>query len=289
MLLFNRALNEMNRVRKRIADIKKEIRGLPNGRIECYTRNDGGYRWKYVKNGKRTEIKKADRELAERLAYKRSLRNELNQLECEYTALDVFTKIMKNTLKYRGDYGDNSNELITTKGRTKKVRVRDLVRPDMTIRKNEEVDRLAQAYLDRKYPDVAGWASADYEQRPDDDNAHKVRAKSGRWHESKDEVLIDNLLMEHGLKVRYEPLLELDNDRLYPDFCILNPKTGEEVYWEHFGMLDRPDYQTRTLWKLKRYVRNGYYPGVNFIATFMGGNHRLDSQYVESIIEYFFE
>lgn len=28
---------------------------------------------------------------------------------------------------------------------------------------------------------------------------------------------------------------------VYPDFTFLSRRTGEEIYWEHEGMMDKPD------------------------------------------------
>lgn len=285
MLMYERAKSRMKYIDERTKAIKRDVHNLPPGRLECIKR-DRGYRWFVVKNGERLVLKKGERSLAQRLAYKRKLNDELDNLACERTALDAYIKIM-GTLSV-GDYVD-INELISTSNpRCKKVRIKDLVRPNRNNKRNEEVDCLAREYLNLKHPELSRW-EVDYEHKSDDDKKHNVRSNSGRYHESKDEVLIDNALLAHGLKVRYEPLLNIEANSLHPDFCILNPKTGEEVYWEHFGMMERPDYYSDTIWKLKLYLRNGYYPGVNFIATYSGGKYRLDSQLVESIIEYFFE
>lgn len=286
MLLYERAKSRLKFIDTRTKEIKREIHNLPPGRLECIKR-DSGYRWFIVKNGERVLLKKAERSLAQRLAHKRKLNDELDNLACERTALDAYMKIMG--VIGIGEPVDINELISTSNARCKKVRIKDLVRPNRNHRKNGEIDCLDREYLGLKYPELLKWENADYEHKSDEDKKHNVRAKSGRWHESKDEVLIDNALIAHGLKIRYEPLLNIEANSLHPDFCILNPKTGEEVYWEHFGMMERPDYYSDAIWKLKLYLRNGYYPGVNFIATFTGGKYRLDSQLVEAIIEYFFE
>ncbi|MBQ0040793.1 MAG: hypothetical protein KBS56_02050 [Clostridiales bacterium] len=286
MLLYERAKARLEYIDERTKKVKKEIHNLPAGRLECIKR-DRGYRWFIVKNGERTILKKRERPLAQRLAYKRKLNDELDNLACERTALDIYVKIM--SALGVGESVDINELVSTSNAKCKKVRIKDLVRPNQNSKRNEEVDCLAREYMDQKHPEVSRWEKAAYEHKSDDDKKHNVRANSGRYHESKDEVLIDNALLAHGLKVRYEPLLNIEANSLHPDFCILNPRTGEEVYWEHFGMMERPDYYSDAIWKMKLYLRNGYYPGVNFIATYSGGKYRLDSQLVESIIEYFFE
>lgn len=48
---------------------------------------------------------------------------------------------------------------------------------------------------------------------------------------------------------------------VYPDFTILKMKERREIIWEHFGMMDKPDYQEAAIKKLSRYYENGYFDG----------------------------
>lgn len=290
MLLYDRALNRLSLIDERISSIKKEIRRLPAGRIEC-VKYKNGYRWYETKNKERRYMKKgAEQDLARKLAHKRKLNDELDQLRCEKAATDVYLKMMRASGCVIGETQDCDELVSVANKKGKKIKVKDVVSPNGRINvTNAEVDRLNKEYVRSVNPEMLEWAEAEYQQRSDDDEEHNVKANSGRWHESKDEVMIDNALLAHGLHVRYEPELKLGNKMLYPDFQIMNPKTGKSIYWEHFGMMDSPNYLKRNIPKLIKYLWNGYYPGVNFIATFTGGKYRLDSQLIETIIEYFFE
>lgn len=56
---------------------------------------------------------------------------------------------------------------------------------------------------------------------------------------SKSEMNIANLLNQMGIPYRYEAELILPKGGVrYPDFTLLNVKTRETVYYEHFGLLD---------------------------------------------------
>ena len=70
---------------------------------------------------------------------------------------------------------------------------------------------------------------------------------------------------------------------IYPDFTILNPETREEIYWEHFGMLDEPEYANKAILKLNEYELNGIHLGHQLIATFETSSQPLDISLVESI------
>ena len=41
----------------------------------------------------------------------------------------------------------------------------------------------------------------------------------------------------------------LENTFLYPDFTARHPKTGQVYYWEHFGLMDQPEYNKQSLTK----------------------------------------
>lgn len=290
MLLYDRAQNRLTLIDKQMSSIKRELRRLPAGRIEC-VKYENGYRWYEVKNKERRYMRKGtEHDLAQKLAHKRKLNDEFDRLKCEKAAIDVYLKLMRAGGCVAQETQDCDELISVANKKGKRVKVKDIVSPNGKINvANVEIDRLNKEFVTAAHPELFEWASAEYPHRSDEDDAHNVKANSGRWHESKDEVLIDNALLAHGLQVRYEPELKLGTEIVYPDFQIMNPKTGKTIYWEHFGMMDSPTYLKRNLPKLNNYIWNGYYPGVNFIATFMGGDYRFDSQLIETIIEYFFE
>jgi ATP-dependent DNA helicase RecQ len=69
---------------------------------------------------------------------------------------------------------------------------------------------------------------------------------------SKSEVIIANLLYQHGISYEYENELYYDgNKRLSPDFTLT--VNGKEYYWEHLGMIGKDDYDKRWLEKQSIY------------------------------------
>lgn len=78
---------------------------------------------------------------------------------------------------------------------------------------------------------------------------------------SKNEVIIAGLLdrLVPGQWSYEEPYRGADGREVLPDFTIHTP-SGRKVYWEHAGMLDRPDYAAK--WELKKswYADNGVFP-----------------------------
>jgi hypothetical protein len=78
---------------------------------------------------------------------------------------------------------------------------------------------------------------------------------------SKNEVIIAGLLdrLVPGQWSYEEPYAGKDGREVLPDFTIYTP-AGRKVFWEHAGMLDRPDYARK--WELKKawYAENGILP-----------------------------
>ena len=105
---------------------------------------------------------------------------------------------------------------------------------------------------------------------------------------SKSEVIIADTLSHHKIPYRYEYPLELKDGRLFhPDFLCLNVRTRQEFFWEHFGMMDSPDYAIQTAAKLKLFSENNIHPGKNLILTMETLDAPLNTRQVESLIKAF--
>lgn len=71
---------------------------------------------------------------------------------------------------------------------------------------------------------------------------------------SKSEIWEVQGLSDQGVAFLYEfPLKLMDMHgvprTVYPDFTILNQKTHELIYWEHFGKMDDPEYLANVRFK----------------------------------------
>lgn len=99
------------------------------------------------------------------------------------------------------------------------------------------------------------------------------RTSRGELVRSKSEVIVANLLHEAGIDYTYErPFIgPITGGTARPDFTLID-LGGDEIIWEHLGMLDRDDY--RQSWEAKRdwYARNGFTVGQNlFISSEVNG------------------
>jgi hypothetical protein len=90
------------------------------------------------------------------------------------------------------------------------------------------------------------------------EDARVYHTLTGYMVRSKSEVIIANMLHERGIAYRYEePLYAPDGTFYLPDFTIMHQ--GRQLYWEHWGMMDRESYRKHTKAKRKWYKR--FFPG----------------------------
>ena len=92
--------------------------------------------------------------------------------------------------------------------------------------------------------------------------------RSGVRVRSKSEVMIADALYDNGIKFKTEPALEVGEKIVYPDFEIVHPKAHKLIWWEHFGMMDDPEYAYNAMKKLTEYERSGIVFGENLIVTY---------------------
>ena len=119
---------------------------------------------------------------------------------------------------------------------------------------------------------------------PEKDKAvHTARGEAVR---SKSEVIIANTLAELGIPYRYEQELQLNRTTtVHPDFTVLRLSDRKTIIWEHFGMMDDPDYCAKALRKIQSYQRAGYTQGVNLIMTIESAAVPLDARAVKRLAQ----
>lgn len=109
------------------------------------------------------------------------------------------------------------------------------------------------------------------------DNQERVRSKS--------EKIIADRLFALGIPYKYEEALMLGGKVVFPDFTVLNTRTRKTFYWEHFGMIDDPEYLEKALKKVELYGKNDIIVGENLLITYETRNQPLLSSNVEVIIQ----
>lgn len=266
-------------IKQELANYKKLMRNLPNGRIECHIRCSdqfkNNYNWYYVKDNKRNYLSKSEIELAKRLAYKRTIKRKIGELENKMIAIDVYLDIVSGK---KSKYASTSANALAKQNANRRKN-----------RTNEEIERLSKLYLLDQDKELRDWSQADYFNWNNHPESLTVKSKTGRIVRSRIEASIDESLNQHGFYYRYEDPTLLDGLWIYPDFTIIHPRTKEKIIWEHYGRLDKEDYLQDNINKMFSYINNGYYPGINLIITSEDNKKTLDLQQIERIIDLFLE
>jgi len=87
------------------------------------------------------------------------------------------------------------------------------------------------------------------------------RTGKGLCMRSKSEIIIASELDYAGIEYVYDSkFLGQDGTPRYPDFVIDDAESGKRYYWEHLGMLSKPDYKQRWEKKLAWYHKQGILP-----------------------------
>lgn len=106
-----------------------------------------------------------------------------------------------------------------------------------------------------------------------------------RVKEWKEKIMAD-YFYRNGIEYKYEcPLYLKGVGTIYPDFTFLSPKTGEEIYWEHNGMVDNPEYTRKMVRKIQAYENNGIFPGERLILTFETEQSVLSTNQIEQMVK----
>ena len=133
---------------------------------------------------------------------------------------------------------------------------------------------------------VQNWLNSKGPEAPLYGGAPEIMTAGGIAVRSKSEAIIANMLYANDQVFLYEKALYLPskNYAFFPDFTILRKKDLKEIYWEHFGMMDDPEYLNAALEKIAAYIQNGVIPGRDLICTFETRRKPLSSMEVEQYI-----
>lgn len=258
-MIYDKALMEAACLGNHITSLKKQINMLPPGELQVF-RNGKYIKW-YVCYGKnRVYLPKKEWEHATQLAKKKHLQTQLINAEKEKRAIEYYLRHHdKDALQKELEFlnSDLYKNLL----------------PSTYLPKSKELEAWMNAPYDRNmsYPDHL---------IHDTFAGHKVRSKS--------EAIISTFLTKNLIPYRYECCLQLRDIYVYPDFTIRHPETGKTFYWEHFGLVDNPDYLNKFIEKIKLYISCGILPGNQLIITTETREQPLSQELVEKLIKQYF-
>lgn len=222
------------------------------GRIQYYHRTN-------PKDFNGVYIQEKDRELAKQLAQKDYDKKVLTEVEKEINATERYLKTTKSL---------NPKQIYETLHQERQK----LVTPIWI--QNEEYIKV--------------WEGLEYKGKEFTEGSPEFYTEKNERVRSKSEVIIADLLNKEKIPYRYEAPLYLKGVGItYPDFTILNIKNRKEVYWEHFGMMDDPNYVEMAIRKINTYEQNEILLGKNLILTYETKRNPLSTKKIKLIIQHY--
>ncbi len=139
--------------------------------------------------------------------------------------------------------------------------------------------------IQQKYDE---WLNCDYQSKEFREEIPVIMTENGERVRSKSEKIIADYLYRNKIKYKYEkPLFLKGIGTIYPDFTFFSRKEGKEIYWEHDGKMDDPDYARKAVHKLDVYENNGIFIGERLIVTFETSEKVLGTKEIERIVQRF--
>ena len=254
--MLKKIKEELDYVKKYKAELKKYVDNAPDGNLRCAVCR-GNYQYyigkRYLKNKeKKIAIKLAEKEYGEKL---------LRQLKKYEHALEVIKDFVEN---------ETLQGIYRKLHPARQVLVKPIYKPiELIIEEFEQIPYEGKQFSSEdktSYYTIKG---------------ERVRSKS--------EKIIADELYRHGIPYKYEFPMELrawnKTIIIYPDFTVLNKRTGKKWIIEHLGMLDKSSYLESTIQRLDTYEKNDILLGRELILLHETSYAPLDTKVLDKYIE----
>ena len=131
----------------------------------------------------------------------------------------------------------------------------------------------------------AEWYSEPYIGKDFNEGTPVIISERGERVRSKSEKILADYFYRNNILYKYEKPLNLAGyGTVYPDFTFFSRKLRKEIYWEHEGMMDKPEYAINAVKKINCYQMNGFLPGERLILTFETEKDVLNSKIVNDLV-----
>ena len=250
-------LQEQNHLEEVIDKAKSGLGAVPEGYLRI-SRDKGKPRYyQCINDNKGNYISKSNAELPQLLAQKSYNEAVLKKGEARLKQIKKITKT----------YVDDEIERIYTSLNQNRQLLVTPVEPTWNQR-------------------LAKWYAEVYQGKEFREGTPLILTEKGERVRSKSEKILADYFYRKNILYKYEkPLYLKGYGTVYPDFTFLSKKTGEEIYWEHEGMMDKQDYARTAVRKIESYQMNHIYPGDRLIMTFETEQNILNSKLIENLTE----
>ena len=276
------AMNKIEKVEHAIKYAEKKIQSAPKGIL--HTRIIDGVCRYYVRadgeEGKDKYLGAKDTDIIKKLQEKGYYQQLKKEAEIELKTLKRIQKLERKIKSFEQVYFDIPENK------------RNLVTPYVP----EEIE-VVKKKIEKEY---RYWEKERLDRKGISRNIH-LTTLDGERVRSKSELIIADRLKNAKVPYYYEgKYIFVDNELngkrsafekgyevWFPDFQVLNTRTGELLFWEHFGLMDNPDYCASAQFKIETYAKHGFVIGKNLIVTMESSQHTLNVEYVDKLIEEF--
>lgn len=251
-------LEERARLEKIIEKLKNSLKDMPEGSLRLSkSKNYVQYYYCTDENKRGQYISKENRKLIQQLAQKAYDEKILRLAEKRWKQLD----------KLAQEYEEDEIEQIFHKEHLERQKLIKDVEPTWKEK-------------------LAKWNTLEYQGKGFQEGDSFVVTERGEKVRSKSEKIMADYFYRHGIEYKYEcPIYLRGMGTIYPDFTFLSKKTGEEIYWEHNGMVDNPIYARNMVRKIECYENNGIFPGERLILTYETEQSVLNTRKIEQMVE----
>lgn len=229
-----------------ISQLEFNLSKYPEGTIQCIRQYENKNSIRFYRHSDRKDIYLSERT-------DKSMIKKLLQKKYEIKALEHYSKELKII---------NRLLLIKNKGVDESI-------PDYA---KQYIHKIEYSLSEK----IHGFNENEHGSSSSRTGQYRVTTKEGVLVKSKAEQIIADELYDNGIPFRYELGLRCaDQSFRSPDFTIMSPSTGKVFYWEHFGMIDNPEYARDMVDKMNSYSLSQIIPGDNLILT-VADERKLD-------------
>ncbi len=258
MLLYAKMVEEQARLEKDIKNTKQQLDSLPKGSF-YYIENKNHTKWYTRQDKKLHYITKDNLLLAQQLALRKYLTQQLSDLE----------KALAPIYAYLQQYNKQKPKA-----------------PQLF--EDPEYAKLLLPQIQPLFYTLQRWATGTYSQNTKYPEKRVHQVTNNLFVRSKSEAMIASRLLLYNIPFRYECPLYLNSVTLYPDFTIRHPQTGETYYWEHLGLMEQEAYKRFSTIKMQHYIDANIIPGERLILTRENANMPLTLQQIDTKLQRFF-
>ena len=250
--------NRIDQLDRLIVNKEASCHNAPEGRITINPKSDG-VRYYLNNNGTRTYISNKEQKLIDSLIQKDYDNGVIALAQEEKAFLEkTLSKYPRVSVEeYYSTLAENRRERISP------IRISD-----------EEF--------------IRRWYEKPTEKKTFAKDMPEIYTNRGERVRSKSEKIIADRLAELGVPYKYEAqLVFADGERIHPDFTILDMNRRCEIYYEHCGMVDDPQYAKDMVRRIMKYSANSILIGDRLLLTFETSEIPLDSRALDQIFRGF--